>query len=139
MACAINNQKIDLNLVATFRHVLIDKTDYCVNFDNEKRTLFPLTLIVQLCHSSVLYPYKLCRTYVRCLNCFLARSSFVLHLTWANLLVPFCRYSIMKPSFELYPLFVPTEPKEYGPSEDVHMIFNHLIGAYFIRLIKRGG
>lgn len=31
---------------------------------------------------------------------------------------------------------VPTEPKEYGPSEDVHMILNHLIGAYFIRLIK---
>lgn len=30
---------------------------------------------------------------------------------------------------------VPTEPKEYGPSEDVHMVLDHLVGAYLTRFI----
>lgn len=34
---------------------------------------------------------------------------------------------------------VPTGPKEYGPAEDAHMVLDHLIGAYLIRLVKRGG
>jgi len=34
---------------------------------------------------------------------------------------------------------VPTEAKEYGPAEDVHMILDHLIGAYLMQLIKQGG
>jgi D-sedoheptulose 7-phosphate isomerase len=29
-------------------------------------------------------------------------------------------------------LHVPTEPGEYGPAEDVHMIFDHLLGAYLL-------
>jgi D-sedoheptulose 7-phosphate isomerase len=32
---------------------------------------------------------------------------------------------------------VPTEMKEYGPAEDLHMILDHLIGSYLMRLIKR--
>jgi D-sedoheptulose 7-phosphate isomerase len=31
---------------------------------------------------------------------------------------------------------VPTEPKEYGPAEDAHMILDHLIGAYLMRLVS---
>ena len=31
---------------------------------------------------------------------------------------------------------VPTEPKEYGPAEDVHMILDHLVGAYLARYVK---
>jgi D-sedoheptulose 7-phosphate isomerase len=31
-------------------------------------------------------------------------------------------------------IHVPTEPKEYGPAEDAHMILDHLIGAYLMRL-----
>ena len=31
---------------------------------------------------------------------------------------------------------VPTGMKEYGPAEDVHMILDHLIGSYLMRLIK---
>lgn len=31
---------------------------------------------------------------------------------------------------------IPTNNKEYGPAEDVHMILDHLIGSYLIRLIK---
>ena len=31
---------------------------------------------------------------------------------------------------------VPTENKEYGPAEDAHLILNHLIGAYLMRVIK---
>lgn len=31
---------------------------------------------------------------------------------------------------------VPTEPKEYGPAEDVHMILDHLVGAYLMRHIR---
>jgi D-sedoheptulose 7-phosphate isomerase len=29
---------------------------------------------------------------------------------------------------------VPTEPKEYGPAEDAHMILDHLVGSYLMRL-----
>jgi D-sedoheptulose 7-phosphate isomerase len=32
---------------------------------------------------------------------------------------------------------VPTKMKEYGPAEDLHMILDHLIGSYLMRLIKR--
>jgi D-sedoheptulose 7-phosphate isomerase len=35
-------------------------------------------------------------------------------------------------------IHVPTEPKEYGPAEDVHMILDHLVGAYLMRYIKHG-
>lgn len=31
---------------------------------------------------------------------------------------------------------VPTEPKEYGPAEDAHMVLDHLVGAYLMRYIK---
>jgi D-sedoheptulose 7-phosphate isomerase len=31
---------------------------------------------------------------------------------------------------------VPTEPKEYGPAEDAHMILDHLVGAYLMRFVK---
>lgn len=34
---------------------------------------------------------------------------------------------------------VPTDPKEYGPAEDAHMVLDHLVGAYLIQLVKRGG
>ena len=30
----------------------------------------------------------------------------------------------------------PTNQKEYGPAEDMHMILDHLIGAYLMRYIK---
>lgn len=30
---------------------------------------------------------------------------------------------------------VPTEAKEYGPAEDAHMILDHLVGAYLMRLV----
>ena len=33
-------------------------------------------------------------------------------------------------------IHVPTGPKEYGPAEDAHMMLDHLIGAYLIRLVK---
>ena len=33
-------------------------------------------------------------------------------------------------------IHVPTEPKEYGPAEDAHMVLDHLIGAYLMRYIK---
>ncbi len=33
---------------------------------------------------------------------------------------------------------VPTEPKEYGPAEDAHLILNHLIGNYLMRLVRPG-
>ena len=32
---------------------------------------------------------------------------------------------------------VPTGSKEYGPAEDAHMILDHLVGAYFMRLLKQ--
>lgn len=31
---------------------------------------------------------------------------------------------------------VPTEPKEYGPAEDAHMILDHLVGAYLMRCVR---
>ena len=31
---------------------------------------------------------------------------------------------------------IPTNNKEYGPAEDLHMILDHLIGNYLMRLIK---
>ncbi len=33
-------------------------------------------------------------------------------------------------------IHVPTEPKEYGPAEDAHMVLDHLVGAYLMRFIK---
>jgi D-sedoheptulose 7-phosphate isomerase len=34
-------------------------------------------------------------------------------------------------------LHVQTARGEYGPVEDIHMIFDHLIGSYLIALVKR--
>jgi D-sedoheptulose 7-phosphate isomerase len=34
-------------------------------------------------------------------------------------------------------IHVPTGPKEYGPAEDAHMILDHLVGAYLVRLVQR--
>ncbi|VAW71387.1 Phosphoheptose isomerase 1 [hydrothermal vent metagenome] len=34
-------------------------------------------------------------------------------------------------------IHVPTGMKEYGPSEDVHMILNHLVGAYLQAFVKK--
>ena len=31
---------------------------------------------------------------------------------------------------------VPTEAKEYGPAEDAHLILNHMVGNYLMRLVK---
>lgn len=33
-------------------------------------------------------------------------------------------------------IHVPTAPKEYGPAEDIHMVLDHLVGAYLMRYIK---
>ena len=33
---------------------------------------------------------------------------------------------------------IPTGPKEYGPAEDIHMILDHLVGAYLMRFDKNG-
>lgn len=33
-------------------------------------------------------------------------------------------------------IHVITEAKEYGPAEDTHMILDHLVGAYLIRLVQ---
>jgi D-sedoheptulose 7-phosphate isomerase len=30
----------------------------------------------------------------------------------------------------------PTDAKEYGPAEDLHMILDHLVGNYLMRYIK---
>ena len=30
----------------------------------------------------------------------------------------------------------PTAPKEYGPAEDAHMVLDHLVGAYLIRIVQ---
>jgi D-sedoheptulose 7-phosphate isomerase len=35
-------------------------------------------------------------------------------------------------------IHVPTAPGEYGPAEDVHMVLNHLVGAYLMRLVRTG-
>lgn len=34
-------------------------------------------------------------------------------------------------------IHVPTEPREYGPAEDVHMVLDHLVGAYLVRYVKQ--
>ena len=34
---------------------------------------------------------------------------------------------------------VPTGPKEYGPAEDAHMVLDHLLGAYLVRLVRAEG
>lgn len=33
-------------------------------------------------------------------------------------------------------IHVPTEHREYGPAEDVHMVLDHLVGSYLARFIK---
>ncbi len=33
-------------------------------------------------------------------------------------------------------IHVPTDPKEYGPAEDVHMMLDHLVGAYLMRFVR---
>jgi len=35
-----------------------------------------------------------------------------------------------------YTVHVPTLKDEYGPAEDVHMILDHLVGSYLMRVIK---
>jgi D-sedoheptulose 7-phosphate isomerase len=35
-------------------------------------------------------------------------------------------------------IHVPTEPKEFGPAEDAHMVLDHLVGAYLMRYVKAG-
>jgi D-sedoheptulose 7-phosphate isomerase len=35
-------------------------------------------------------------------------------------------------------IHVPTEPKEYGPAEDAHLVLDHLVGAYLIRIVQAG-
>lgn len=34
-------------------------------------------------------------------------------------------------------IHVLTGPKEYGPAEDAHMVLDHLVGAYLMRLVQR--
>jgi D-sedoheptulose 7-phosphate isomerase len=34
-------------------------------------------------------------------------------------------------------IHVPTEPKEYGPAEDAHMVLDHLISAYLMRYVRQ--
>ena len=33
-------------------------------------------------------------------------------------------------------IHIPTEKGEYGPAEDIHLIIDHLVGAYLMRLVK---
>jgi len=33
-------------------------------------------------------------------------------------------------------IHIPTEDKEYGPAEDVHMILDHLISSYLMRILR---
>jgi len=35
-----------------------------------------------------------------------------------------------------YSVHIPTDKKEYGPVEDLHMILDHLLGNYLMRLVK---
>ena len=35
-------------------------------------------------------------------------------------------------------IHVPTAPKEYGPAEDAHMVLDHLIGSYLMRIVRNG-
>ncbi len=34
-------------------------------------------------------------------------------------------------------VYIPTDKKEYGPAEDLHMILDHLVGNYLMRLVKK--
>lgn len=36
-----------------------------------------------------------------------------------------------------YGIHIPTEKKEYGPAEDLHMILDHLVSNYLLRFIKK--
>jgi D-sedoheptulose 7-phosphate isomerase len=36
-----------------------------------------------------------------------------------------------------YGVHIPTEMKEYGPAEDLHMILDHLVANYLMRLVKK--
>ncbi len=36
-----------------------------------------------------------------------------------------------------YNVHIPTGKKEYGPAEDLHMILDHLIGNYLMRLVAK--
>jgi D-sedoheptulose 7-phosphate isomerase len=36
-------------------------------------------------------------------------------------------------------IHVPTERAEYGPAEDVHMVLDHLVGAYLMRYVRAVG
>jgi D-sedoheptulose 7-phosphate isomerase len=36
-----------------------------------------------------------------------------------------------------YGVHIPTDKKEFGPAEDLHMILDHLIGNYLMRLVKQ--
>jgi len=36
-----------------------------------------------------------------------------------------------------FSVHVPTEKGEYGPAEDAHMILDHLVGNYLMRLVKK--
>lgn len=33
-------------------------------------------------------------------------------------------------------LHVPTDPREYGPAEDAHLILNHVVGNYLMRFVQ---
>lgn len=35
-------------------------------------------------------------------------------------------------------IHVPTASKEYGPAEDAHMVLDHLVGAYLMRIVQHG-
>ena len=35
-------------------------------------------------------------------------------------------------------IHIPTGNKEYGPAEDLHLIIDHLVGAYLMRMVKNG-
>lgn len=34
-------------------------------------------------------------------------------------------------------VYIPTGMKEYGPAEDAHMVLDHLLGAYLMRLLRK--
>ena len=34
---------------------------------------------------------------------------------------------------------VPTDLREYGPAEDAHMILDHLVSSYLMRIIRANG
>ena len=61
----------------------------------------------------------------------LGRAKLNDHTGEAGFHCPFCKHH--KKKFNIH---VPTEKGEYGPAEDVHMILDHLIGAYLTRMVK---